>query len=92
MVQPITRSFCVQEAIERSSRAACKPHLEVGPQSQIVQRLCWKCCANIMDQINAGIIRIQYYIDSKKSPTGPTEWTPKPEYPIALATSLGVRW
>ena len=29
---------------------------------------------------------------SKKSPTGPTEWTPKPEYPIALATSLQVRW
>ena len=29
---------------------------------------------------------------SKKSPTGPTEQTPKPEYPIALATYLGVRW
>ena len=29
---------------------------------------------------------------SKKSPTGPTERTPKPEYLIALATSLGVRW
>ena len=29
---------------------------------------------------------------SKKSPTGPTEWTPKPEYHIALATYLGVRW
>ena len=31
---------------------------------------------------------------SKKAPTnGPTEWTPKkPEYLIALATSLGVRW
>ena len=29
---------------------------------------------------------------SKKSPTGPTERTPKPEYPIALVTSLGVRW
>ena len=34
------------------------------------------------------------YIDiqSKKSPTGPTEWTPQPEYLIALATYLGVRW
>ena len=30
---------------------------------------------------------------SKKSPTGPTERTPKKaEYLIALATSLGVRW
>ena len=29
---------------------------------------------------------------SKKSPTGPTEQTPKPEYLIALAPSLGVRW
>ena len=26
---------------------------------------------------------------SKKSPTGPTEWTPEPEYLIALATYLG---
>ena len=30
--------------------------------------------------------------NSKKSPTGPTERTPKPEYLIALATYLGVRW
>ena len=29
---------------------------------------------------------------SKKSPTGPAERTPKPEYLIALATYLGVRW
>ena len=29
---------------------------------------------------------------SKKSPTGPTERTPKPKYLIALATYLGVRW
>ena len=29
---------------------------------------------------------------SKKSPTGPTERTPKPEYLIALAAYLGVRW
>ena len=29
---------------------------------------------------------------SKKSPTGPTERTPKPEDLIALATYLGVRW
>ena len=28
----------------------------------------------------------------KKSPAGPTEWTPQPEYLIALATYLGVRW
>ena len=31
-------------------------------------------------------------LGSKKSPTGPTERTPKPEYLIALATCLGVRW
>ena len=29
---------------------------------------------------------------SQKSPTGPTERTPKPEYLIALTTYLGVRW
>ena len=29
---------------------------------------------------------------SKKSPTGPTEWTPKLEYLIALVPYLGVRW
>ena len=29
---------------------------------------------------------------SKKSPTGPSERTPKLKYLIALATSLGVRW
>ena len=29
---------------------------------------------------------------SKKSPTGPTERTPKPEYLISLAPYLGVRW
>ena len=29
---------------------------------------------------------------SKKSPTGPTERTPKTEYLVALATHLGVRW
>ena len=29
---------------------------------------------------------------SKKSPTGPSEWTPKPEYLIALAPYLGVHW
>ena len=28
----------------------------------------------------------------QESPTGPTERTPKPEYLIALATYLGVRW
>ncbi len=31
-------------------------------------------------------------IQSKKSPTGPTERTPNPEYLIALAINLGVRW
>ena len=31
-------------------------------------------------------------VESKKSPTGPTERTPKPEYLIALVTSLGLRW
>ncbi len=30
--------------------------------------------------------------NSKKSPRGPTERTPKPEYLIALAIYLGVRW
>ena len=29
---------------------------------------------------------------SKKSPTGPTEWTPKLEYLLALVPYLGVRW
>ena len=29
---------------------------------------------------------------SKKSPTGPSERTPKPEYLVTLATYLGVRW
>ena len=29
---------------------------------------------------------------SKKSPTGPTERTPKPEYLMTLPTYLGVRW
>ena len=29
---------------------------------------------------------------SKKSPTGPTERTPKPEYLVSLAPYLGVRW
>ena len=29
---------------------------------------------------------------SKKSPAGPTERNPKPEYRISLATYLGVRW
>ena len=31
-------------------------------------------------------------VASKKSPTGPSERTPKPEYLIVLATYLGVRW
>ena len=31
------------------------------------------------------------FILSKKSPTGPTERTPKPEY-LAVATYFGVRW
>ena len=37
-------------------------------------------------------LRNSFLYLSKKSPTGPTERTPKPEYLIALATSLGVRW
>ena len=46
-------------------------------------------------------IKLGYWMDmnlmsflvSKKSPTGPTERTPKkPEYLVALATYLGVRW
>ena len=32
------------------------------------------------------------YLISKKSPTGRIERTPKPEYLIALATCLRVRW
>ena len=35
---------------------------------------------------------ITYLTSSKKSRTGPTERTAKPEYPIALATHLGVCW
>ena len=35
---------------------------------------------------------LNFRYKSKKSPTGPTERTPKPEYLIALATPLGVRW
>ena len=31
-------------------------------------------------------------INSRKTQTGVTERTPKPEYLIALATYLGVRW
>ena len=37
-------------------------------------------------------IGIVTYLGSKKSPAGPTERTPTPEYLIALAISLGVRW
>ena len=33
-----------------------------------------------------------HIVVSKKSPTGPTERTPKPEYLISLAPYLGVRW
>ena len=33
-----------------------------------------------------------YSYQSKKSLTGPTEWTPKPDYLIALAKYLRVRW
>ena len=36
-------------------------------------------------------VTVYIYI-SKKSQTGPTERTPKPEYLIALATYLRVRW
>ena len=32
------------------------------------------------------------FVGSKKSPTGPNERTPQPEYLIALVTYLGVRW
>ena len=32
------------------------------------------------------MIRQKMSLESKKSPTGPTERTPKPEYLIALAT------
>ena len=34
----------------------------------------------------------EFFMSSKKSPTGPTEWTPKPVYSIALVPYLGVRW
>ena len=34
----------------------------------------------------------RFALQSKTSPTGPTERTPKPEYLIALAFSLRVRW
>ena len=35
---------------------------------------------------------IVHALYSKKSPTGPTERTPNPEYLTALAINLGVRW
>ena len=38
------------------------------------------------------MIICEYDYVSKKSPTGPSEWTPKPEYLIALAPYLGVHW
>ena len=38
------------------------------------------------------ILKINHSIQSKKSPRGPTERTPRPEYLIALAIYLGVRW
>ena len=38
------------------------------------------------------LLVLQKFTKSKKSPTGPTERTPKPEYLISLATYLGVRW
>ncbi len=37
-------------------------------------------------------VRVKKMLMSKKSPTGPTERTPKPKYLIAFATYLGVRW
>ena len=40
-----------------------------------------------------GILDFMVYgIIPKKSQTGPTEWTPKPVYLIALVPYLGVRW
>jgi len=33
-----------------------------------------------------------FHLLSKKSPTGPSEWTPQSEYLIALAHYLGVHW
>ena len=49
---------------------------------------------NLKDQATGKNIYlfIYYLFVSKKSPTGPTERTPKPEYLITLATYLGVRW
>ena len=41
---------------------------------------------------NSGCFERDKSFHSKKSPTGPTERTPKPEYLIALAAYLGVRW
>ena len=47
--------------------------------------------SNCLGQVSAGFLpKGSGY--SKKSPTGPTERTPQPEYLIALATYLGVRW
>ena len=44
--------------------------------------------------VDASMAKKKYlvYDLSKKSPTGPTEQTPKPEYLITLAILLGVRW
>ena len=48
-------------------------------------------CAFI-SRLQSTTIRNEGTKGSKKSPTGPTERTPKPEYLIALAIYLGVRW
>ena len=37
-------------------------------------------------------LNVVTFHNSKKSPTGPTERSPKPGYLITLATYLGVRW
>ena len=51
-----------------------------------------KTCQYVRSNFSGLACDIQWCLDSKKSPTGPTERTPKPKYLISLATYLGVRW
>ena len=54
--------------------------------------LIWGFLGIILEFSNHWALNHQLTISSKKSPTGPTERTPKPEYLVALPTYLGVCW
>ena len=57
----------------------------MDPKMWILKLVCFLFPISVIYIIHLGKL-------SKKSPTGPTERTPKPEYLVALATYLGVRW